>query len=115
MDPLGLALEHFDAVGAWRDRDAGMPIDASSQLADGTHVTGASSMRQALVAHQKVFVGTMTEKLLTYAIGRGLGPKDMPAVRRIVRASGRDDYRFSSLVVGIVKSPPFRMRLKSGE
>jgi mono/diheme cytochrome c family protein len=115
MDPLGLALENFDAVGAWRDTDAGEPIDASSQLADGTDVTGASSMRQALVAHKDVFVGTMTEKLLTYALGRGVGPKDMPAVRRIVRAAARDDYRFSSLVIGIVKSPPFLMRLKSGE
>jgi mono/diheme cytochrome c family protein len=115
MDPLGLALENFDPVGAWRDRDAAQPIDASSQLADGTRVTGVASMRQALLIHTDVFVQTMTEKLMTYALGRGIGYKDAPAVRRIVRTSARDGYRFSSLVTGIVKSPPFLMRLKSGE
>jgi mono/diheme cytochrome c family protein len=115
MDPLGLALENFDPVGAWRDQDAGRPIDASSELADGTHVTGPAGMRQALLTHTNVFVQTMTEKMMTYALGRGIGYKDMPAVRRIVRTSARDGYRFSSLVTGIVKSAPFLTRFKSGE
>jgi hypothetical protein len=113
MDPLGFALENFDAVGAWRDRDAGGPIDASSQLFDGTKVRGAVELRQALLKHKAVFVETLTEKLLTYAIGRGLEPYDMPAVRGIVRAAEQDDDRFSSLIVGIVTSTPFQMKMKS--
>jgi hypothetical protein len=110
MDPLGLALENFDAVGAWRARDAGAPIDASGQLADGTQVDGVVALRQALLKRPEMFVGTMTEKLLTYALGRGLEARDMPVVRGIVRAAARDDYRFSTLVRGIVDSVPFRMR-----
>jgi hypothetical protein len=113
MDPLGFALENFDAVGAWRDRDAGGPIDSSSQLFDGTKVNGAVELRQALLKHQTVFVETLTEKLLTYAIGRGLQPYDMPAVRGIVRSAERDDNRFSSIIIGIVTSTPFQMKVKS--
>jgi hypothetical protein len=111
MDPLGFALENFDAVGAWRDRDAGGPIDASSQLFDGTKVNGSVELRQALLKHPGVFVETLTEKLLTYAIGRGLQSYDMPAVRGIVRAADRDSDRFSSIVIGIVTSTPFQMRV----
>jgi mono/diheme cytochrome c family protein len=115
MDPLGLALENFDAVGAWREEDAGEAIDASSQLADGSQVNGASSMRQALLKHSDVFVGTLTEKLMTYALGRGVTYRDMPVIRQVVRSSARDGHRFTSLIAGIVKSPPFQMRLKSGD
>jgi hypothetical protein len=112
MDPLGFALENFDAVGAWRDRDTAGPIDASSQLFDGTKVSGAVQLRQALLTHPVIFVETLTEKLMTYAIGRGLQPYDMPAVRSIVRAAGQNDDRFSSLIIGIVTSTPFQMRVK---
>ncbi len=110
MDPLGFALENFDGVGAWRLKDSGTPIDPSSQLADGTKVDGVVALRQALVAHPQRFAGTMTEKLLTYALGRGLTASDMPAVRRVVTDAARSEYRFSSIVLGIVKSVPFEMR-----
>ena len=112
MDPLGFALENFDAVGAWRSRDAGAPVDASSVLADGTSVDGAAALRQALVRHPDRFVQTMTEKLMTYALGRGLAYYDMPAVRSVVHDASQHDYRFSSLILGIVKSVPFQMRIK---
>jgi mono/diheme cytochrome c family protein len=111
MDPIGFALENFDAVGAWRSRDAGAPIDASGELADGTKVDGVVTLRRALVARPEVFVGTMTEKLLTYALGRGLDYRDMPVVRGIVRDAARHNYRFSSIVSGIVHSVPFQMRM----
>jgi hypothetical protein len=110
MDPLGLALEHFDAVGAFRTADAGQPIDASARFFDGTPIDGVGSLRSALLARPEVFVGTMTEKLLAYAIGRGIEPHDMPAVRTIVRRAARQDYRFGTLVEGIVESAPFLMR-----
>ena len=110
MDPLGLALENFDAVGAWRTQEAGAPIDASGQLGDGTKLDGVASLRAALLRRPEVLVGTIAEKLLTYALGRGLEHEDMPAVRAIVRQSTRDGYRFSSLVEGVVNSTPFQMR-----
>jgi hypothetical protein len=110
MDPLGFALENFDAVGAWRTREAGGRIDASGQLSDGTAVDGVVTLRQALLRQPDVFVSTMTGKLLTYALGRGLDDHDMPALRSIVRESARNNYRFSSLVLGIVESVPFEMR-----
>jgi mono/diheme cytochrome c family protein len=113
MDPIGFALENFDAVGAWRSRDGGAPIDASGELADGARVDGVVALRQALVSHPDVFVGTLTEKLLTYALGRGLDYPDMPSVRAIVASASRDDYRFSSIVRGIVNSAPFQMRATS--
>jgi len=112
MDPIGFALENFDAVGAWRTRDAGTLIDASGELADGTKIDGVVALREALVSHPDVFVGTLTEKLLTYALGRGLDYADMPAVRTIVASASRDRYRFSTIVLGIVSSVPFRMRAK---
>jgi mono/diheme cytochrome c family protein len=112
MDPIGFALENFDAVGAWRARDGGVAIDASGELADGTKVDGVVALRQALSRRPDVFVGTLTEKLLTYALGRGLDHADMPAVRAIVGAARRDGYRFSSIVSGIVASTPFQMRMK---
>jgi hypothetical protein len=112
MDPLGFALENFDAVGAWRTSDEGAPIDASGQLADGSKVDGVVAVRQAILRRPELFVSTMTEKLLTFGLGRGLDYHDMPTVRDIVRQGARQDYRFSSLVLGIVNSAPFRTRTK---
>jgi hypothetical protein len=111
MDPIGLALENFDAIGAWRSEDAGVPIDATGELADGTKVDGVVTLRKALVSRPEVFVGTLTEKLLTYALGRGLDYHDMPAVRAIVRDAATKNYRFSALVLGVVHSTPFQMRM----
>jgi hypothetical protein len=110
MDPLGLSLENFNAVGAWRTEEAGARIDASARFFDGTALDGVTSLRAVLVKRPEVFVGTMTEKLLTYALGRALEPSDMPAVRAIVRQAARDGYRFSSLVEGVAHSVPFTMR-----
>ena len=110
MDPLGFSLENFDAIGQWRAKEEGGPVDASGQLADGTKVDGPVSLRQALMRRPEQFVGTMTEKLLTYALGRGLEYYDMPLVRSIARDAARNNYRFSSIVLGIVKSTPFQMK-----
>jgi hypothetical protein len=115
MDPIGLAMENFDAVGRWRTKDAAGPIDATGDLIDGTHVDGIVQLRQALLKRPDVFVGTMTEKLLTYAIERGVEAPDMPTIRGIVRDANKQDYRFSALVLGVVKSPAFQMRLKAAE
>jgi hypothetical protein len=111
LDPLGLALENFDAVGRWRTEEPGGTIDASGQLADGTRVDGPVSLRAALVGRREQFVGVVVEKLLTYALGRGLDYADMPTVRGIVRRAEREDYRFSELILGVVESAPFRMRM----
>jgi hypothetical protein len=113
MDPIGLALENFDAVGAWRTREGGTTgtaIDASGVLLDGTAVNGVVELRRALVKNPEIFVGTVVEKLMTYALGRGLVGHDMPAVRTVVRAAATGGYRFASIVDGIVMSPSFRMR-----
>jgi mono/diheme cytochrome c family protein len=115
MDPIGFALENFDAVGAWRTRDAGAPIDASGQLADGTKIDGVVALRNAIVRRPDVFAGTFTEKLLTYALGRGLDYRDMPAVRAIVRDAALHNYRFSAFISGVVHSTPFRMRMAAPE
>ena len=111
MDPIGFALENFDAVGAWRTEEAGAPIDATGELADGTNVDGVVTLRKALLSRPGVFAGTMTEKLLTYALGRGLDYRDMPGVRAIVRDAARNNYRFSALILGVVHSTPFQMRM----
>jgi cytochrome c5 len=112
MDPIGFALENFDAIGEWRaqDRWAGTPIDPSGVLIDGTKVSGPADLRKALVKRGPQFVQTLTEKLMTYALGRSVEYYDMPTVRQIVRDAARENYRFSSLVMGIVKSAPFQMR-----
>jgi mono/diheme cytochrome c family protein len=110
MDPLGLSLENFDAIGQWRATDAGHPIDASGVLLDGTKVGGPKELRQALVAQKTQFVEAVTEKLLTYALGRGLQYYDAPTVRAIDRSAAGDDYRWSSLILSIVKSAPFQTR-----
>jgi len=111
MDPLGFALENFDAVGAWRTHEVGIPIDATGQLTDGSTVDGVAALRQALVERPAVFVSVLTEKLLTYALGRGLQHSDMPVVRGIIREAARRDYRFSSLILGVAQSVPFQMRV----
>jgi hypothetical protein len=111
MDPLGFALENFDAIGAWRvkDREAGVAIDSSGQLADGTVVDGPVDLREALLEEPAQFVQTVTEKLMIYALGRSVEHYDMPAVRRIVREAAREDYRFSAILAGVAQSEPFRL------
>jgi uncharacterized protein DUF1588/uncharacterized protein DUF1585 len=115
MDPIGLALENFDGVGAWRIMDSGTAIDASAQLVDGTMVNGPSDLRKALLGRPESFVGAMTEKLLMYGVGRETKYFDMPVVRAVRRDAARNRYRFSDLVLGIVKSAPFQMRVKEAE
>jgi hypothetical protein len=112
MDPIGFALENFDAVGAWRTEDAGALIDASGELTDGTRIDGVVALRRAILARPDLFAGTMTEKLLVYALGRGLDHQDMPVVRSVLRTAAAQDYRFSSLILGVVDSVPFQMRVK---
>ena len=114
MDPVGLALENFDAVGRWRTREPGGEVDPSGQLADGTLVDGVVSLREALTSEPEQFVGVFTEKLLTYALGRGVEYYDMPAVRSIVRQAAAEDYRFSAIVRAIVTSDRFRMNVVPG-
>ena len=115
MDPIGLALENFDGVGQWRTLDSGFRIDASGQLVDGTAIDGPASLRKALLDRPEAFVGAMTEKLLMYGVGRETKYYDMPVVRAIMRDAARDRYRFSELVLGIVKSGPFQMRTKEAD
>jgi mono/diheme cytochrome c family protein len=110
MDPIGFSLENFDLVGKWREQDGGSPIDATGVMVDGTRLDGPASLRRALLDRSNAFVSVASEKLLTYAVGRVMTPSDMPAVRAIVRNAARNDYRFSSLVVGVVDSQPFQMR-----
>ena len=111
MDPAGLSMENFDAIGRWRARDeSGSPIDASGNLPGGAAFEGVAGLRQALLARPDVFASTTTEKLLTFALGRGVDYRDRPAIREILREAAPTDYRFSSLIVGIVKSVPFQMR-----
>ena len=118
MDPIGFALENLSADGQWRDRDGGeggTQIDTAVTLYDGTEVDGPVALRQALLRYAPQFVRTVTEKLMTYGLGRGVEYYDMPVVRAIVREAERSDYRFSSIVLGIVKSAPFRMRTKTAD
>ena len=111
MDPPGFALEQFDAVGRFRTRsESNMPIDASGVLPDGTAFEGAAGLREALLRRPDLFITTLTEKLLTYALGRGVEYYDAPAIRAVTREAAPDQYRFSSLILGVIKSPPFQMR-----
>ena len=111
MDPVGLSLENFDAVGRWRDLTDGFePIDASGSFPDGTTFDGVAGLKQAILGRSDQFVRTLTEKLLTYALGRAMEYYDAPAVRAVEREAASDDYRFSSLILGIVQSTPFQMR-----
>jgi len=115
MDPLGLALENYDATGKWRTRnESAQPIDASAVLPDGTAFSGPQGLETALLARSDRFLSTLTEKLLTYALGRGTEYYDMPAVRGIVRDAAGSDYRFSSgLIMAVVQSAPFQMRIRN--
>ena len=114
FEPAGLALENFDAVGAWRTHDEGAPVDTSGRLPDGTTLDrGVTDLRGALVRYSDQFVRVVAEKLLTYSLGRGVEYEDMPMVRSMVRAAEADDYRFSSLVLAIVNSPAFQMNMKA--
>jgi hypothetical protein len=115
FEPIGLALENFDAVGAWRMQDGDSPIDASGVLVDGTKVDGIVSLRDSLVRRSDQFARVVTEKLLTYAMGRGVEYQDMPLVRSIVRDSASSKYKFSSVVMGIVRSDTFQMNLKTAD
>jgi hypothetical protein len=111
MDPAGLSMENFDAIGRWRTRsEAGTAVDSSGGLPDGSTFEGVAGLRNALLNRPELFVSTVTEKLLTYALGRGVEYNDAPALRAITRDAARNDYRFSSLVLGIVGSTPFQMR-----
>jgi hypothetical protein len=111
IDPPGFALEHFDAIGRWRDVDVSFnAIDASGVLPDGRTFEGVAELRTALTDRPQQFVTTVTEKLMTYGLGRGLDYYDMPTLRRIVREAAVDDYRFHTLILGIVTSDPFLMR-----
>lgn len=111
MDPVGFSLENFDAVGRWRETEAGQPIDATGGLLDGSEFTGVSGLEKALLGRPELFVRTLTEKLMTFGLGRGVEYHDAPAIRQIVREARKDNYQFSRLIVGIVNSAPFQMRM----
>jgi len=113
FEPMGLAMENFDAVGAWRTLDAGQSIDATGVTNDGTPLEGVASLRELVLHNGDLLAQSVTEKLLTYAIGRGLEYEDMPLVRSITRNAAEDDYRFSSLLVGVIESPAFTMNVTS--
>jgi hypothetical protein len=115
MDPLGFALENFDAVGKWRTSSDGAPIDASATFPDGTRFDGIAGLRTLVASHQEDFARTLSTKLLAYAVGRGLDFHDMPAVRGITRDAAGAGYSWSAIVTGIVRSAPFRMAVASGE
>jgi hypothetical protein len=110
MDPIGMALENFNAVGEWRLRDGGLPIDTTGEMYDGSRLDGPASVRQAVLNHSDLFIRKFGESFLAYAVGRVLDHQDMPAVRAIARDAAKADNRFSSFVLGIVKSPAFQMR-----
>ncbi len=113
MDPVGFSLENFDALGRWRKTDAGQPIDSSGGFIDGSDFSGAAGLEKALLDRPELFVRTLTEKLLTFGLGRGVEYYDAPAVRKIVRDARSKDFRFSELILGVVKSQPFQMRMTS--
>jgi hypothetical protein len=118
MDPIGFALDNFDADGKWRVNQGGVggtPIDASVTLYDGQQANGPAGLRNALLRYSPQFVRMITEKMMTYALGRGVEYSDMPTLRAIVHDAAKDDYRFSSLLLGVAKSPQFGMRVKQSE
>jgi hypothetical protein len=110
MDPVGFSLENFDAVGRWRTLEDGRPVDAAGGAPDGSEFVGVGGLEAALLKWPEVFTGTLTEKLLTFALGRGVEYYDGPAVRQIVSAARANDFRFSALIEAVVTSTPFRMR-----
>jgi hypothetical protein len=118
MDPIGFALENFDADASWRSKqggDSGTPIDVKVKLYDGQEVDGPAGLRKALLRYSPQFVRMFIEKMMTYAIGRGLEYTDMPTVRSIAQDVGQKNNRFSAIVFGVVKSPQFQMRVKNNE
>ncbi|MYB52162.1 MAG: DUF1585 domain-containing protein, partial [Acidobacteriia bacterium] len=110
MDPVGFALENYDAVGRWRDSEGGRPIDATGSFPGGTSFEGVLGLEKALLDRPESFVGALASKLLTYSLGRVVEHSDAPAVRKIVRDARADEFRFSSVVLGVVRSEPFQMR-----
>jgi hypothetical protein len=114
MDPVGLAMENYDVIGRWRTIDGGLPLDASARLVDGTDVDGPVELRKALLRYSDQIMRNFTEKMLIYALGRGTEYYDMPVVRSIVAQARADDYRFSSIVMGIATSEPFLRRAPEG-
>jgi hypothetical protein len=113
MDPVGFALENFDAVGRWREYEDGRPVDVTGGMPDGSKFAGADALEEGLLKRPELFVGTFSEKLLTFALGRGIEPCDAPAIRKIVKEARSDDFRFSSVIIAIVNSTPFQMRKSS--
>jgi hypothetical protein len=111
MDPIGFALENFDAVGRWRTFDEGQAVDATGELPDGTKIANFEELERSILKQPDMFVGTLVEKLMTFALGRGIETYDAPEVRQIIRDAAEHDYRFSSLINGIVSSLPFQMRV----
>ncbi|GIW99895.1 MAG: hypothetical protein KatS3mg111_3228 [Pirellulaceae bacterium] len=114
IDPVGFALENFDAVGRWREFEGDQPVDASGGLPDGSRFVGVEALEQGLLRYPEIFVTTVAEKLFTYGLGRGCAPADAPAIRQAVRRAAAHDYRLSELIVGLVQSPPFHMRTAAG-
>ena len=112
MDPIGFSLENFDGTGKWRTKEAGQELDASGKLVDSSPIDGVVSLRENLLRYSPQFVRTVTEKLLTYGLGRGVEYEDMPVVRSIVREAGKSNYSFSAVVLEIVRSTPFQMNRK---
>ena len=113
IDPIGFALENFDSVGNWRDKGPdGAPLDTAGTLVDGTQVNGPAALRQAILSRPNAFATILAERMMTYALGRKVEPSDMPVVRRIVKNVAQNDYKLSSVVMGIVESAPFQMRTK---
>jgi hypothetical protein len=115
MDPLGLTLENFDLLGRWRDSEDGHAIDAAARMVDGTELSGAQDLRQALLARSDVFVTAFTERLMTYALGRELTARDMPVVRGVVRTAAAEDHTLRAIVQAIVASDSFQKRVKTGD
>jgi hypothetical protein len=115
MDPIGFALENFDAVGKWRDQDGGQAIEVSSKLPDGTVVDGLPGVKNLLLKDPERFVGALTEKLLMYAVSRNVQYFDRPAIRQIVHDAAPGGYKFEALVLGVAKSAPFQMRMAKPE
>jgi hypothetical protein len=110
MDPLGFALENFDGMGKWRTEEANNPINSSGAMPDGVKFQGPAELRKVLEERREQFVTAVTEKLMTYALGRGVEYYDAPTIRKITRDGARDDYRWSTIILGIVESAPFQMR-----
>jgi hypothetical protein len=114
IDPLGLALENFDATGKWRIKDGDVAVDAAGELYDGTKMSGPADLRAALLKHQDAFLLSFTEHLMTYALGRRVEPFDMPAVRRVIRDAGGKDLKLSAFILGVINTPAFRMNRVQG-